>query len=84
MPLGSRCRVIPEDFPDAENSRSCREESPINRANMPGSVDTQTVNAIFFDEESNPIIIRIDDGVVFNVDIYHGNHVLLPSSIAAH
>ena len=58
-------------------AKSCQPSAEIcQAASHPGGVDKQTVNAIFFDKESNPIVIRFDDGVVFNVDIHQGNHRL--------
>ena len=43
---------------------------------MPGCTDPQAVNTILLDRESNPVMIRLDDGLGFSVDLHEGNLVL--------
>ena len=81
MPLEHRCRVILKDLPHSENPGSVRGWLPELRVNLTGCVDTQTVNAIFFDKGSNPIVLCIDDRVVFSVDVHLSGAVKLVSFV---
>ena len=78
FPFGHRCMflLLLKYFHDTEKSNGRREWLPEICTNMTGGVDTQPVNAILLSKGSNLIVIHVDDGVVFSVDILQGNRLV--------
>ena len=67
--------VILKGVSSTTNSGSLREWLREIRANMPGAIGPLTVNAIVFNKGTKSIVARLDDGVVFSVDVHEGSNL---------